>query len=101
MASIGQSGPVHAHYFRVPRRRRPGGHGPGDEPHDYSLLWRLAALALIPLLAWILTEALHERIPQTAGGLRYDVVVNKLTGSACIEVKGEETPESLADLSCK
>jgi hypothetical protein len=88
--------PVHAHYFRPPR-------GGGRPPFlaDKPLLWRLAAIAAIPLAAWAATGALHQRIPQTAADVHYDVVINRLTGHACIEVKGRETPGSLADLACE
>lgn len=97
MAGSRSHGGVHAHYFREPRSRRAPN---GPSPHNYPLLWRLAALALLPLLAWLLTVALHERIPQSAGDLHYDVVVNRITGAACIEVKNAPTPKGLADLSC-
>lgn len=69
-------------------------------PNNFPLLWRLATIALIPLSVWLVTAALYDRIPQSAGTLHYDVVVNKLTGSACIEVKNEPLPKSLTELGC-
>lgn len=84
----------------VPFGRRGSAPSPGS-PLNPAVLWRAAVLIAIPLLVWAVTEAVYQRIPQTAAGLRYDVVVNRITGAACIQVKNAPTPPSLADLSCK
>ena len=84
----------------VPFGRRGFRPAPGS-PLNPAFLWRAAVIIAIPLLAWALTEALYQRIPQSAAGLRYDVVVNRITGHACIRVKNAPTPPSLVDLSCR
>lgn len=84
----------------VPFGRRGSAPAPGS-PLAPAVLWRAAIILAIPLAVWAVTEALYERIPQSAAGLNYDVVVNRITGTACIEVKNAPTPPSLADLSCK
>lgn len=90
----------HQNGFGVPYGQQASAPPPPPARLNVAVLWRAAIIIIIPILAWALTDAIHDRIPQSAGGLSYDVVVNKFTGDACIQVKNEPTPKGLVDLAC-
>ncbi len=69
-------------------------------PRLDPLFWRIAVIIVAPtmVVAWHL--AVHEVVPDSAGGLRYQVSINRLTGEACLRFPGRPTPDGLADLAC-
>lgn len=65
-----------------------------------TVWWRMAVAAAVPVVLW-LGSLFWERIPQHAGGLFYDVRVNRITGGACIERNSRiERVGGLDDLIC-
>ncbi len=68
---------------------------------EFSVLWRAAVIALIPVAVWGYVN-LFEYVPQSAGDVIYEARINRITGSVCLDFGDAHAhvSESLRDLSC-
>ena len=62
--------------------------------------WRVLAIILIPLVVWI-HASLYRYVPETAGGLAYEVRINRITGHSCIVFETHPAPVNLKRLRCR
>ena len=70
-------------------------------PHLDGTQWiRLITLVVLPLVVWAFYALTHDRVSQRAGDLTFDIVVNHLTQTACIDFLDQPVPETLAEFSC-
>ena len=64
-----------------------------------AALWRIVAVAALPIAVWSYVN-LYEYTPQSAGGISYEVVTNRITGEHCIEYEKTPTRPTLIALAC-
>lgn len=62
-------------------------------------LWRVAVIVLLPVALWGYVNR-NQYIPQTAGDLDYEVVINRLTGETCIDFGSATVTGELEKLQC-
>jgi hypothetical protein len=66
-----------------------------------QVLWRAAALAALPLVAWIVTDGHYRHINETAGGIHFTIKVNRLDSDvACLILRAEDERPMLKPFLC-
>ena len=65
-----------------------------------AVVLKASLIVALPALMLGIGALLYQRTPDSAGGLQYQVVTNRLTGDACLEFPHGETPAGLRDLAC-
>lgn len=65
-----------------------------------AVVLKASLIVTLPALVLGVGALLYQRTPDSAGGLQYQVVTNRVTGHACLEFPSGQTPPGLRDLAC-
>ena len=74
---------------------------PKPSPTTLVLVWRLAVIALIPVVVLATPNLFYRYVPQVVGGVYYEVRINRFTGYACIVANAAHPLPRLTDKLCK
>ena len=92
--ATGRDGTVSEQEKTRPRQPRPS-------PTTLVLVWRLAVIALIPVVVLATPNLFYRYVPQVVGGVYYEVRINRFTGHACIVADPAHRLPRLKDELCK
>ena len=66
------------------------------------LAWRVALLAIIPLILWAITDGRYSHVAERAGGIRFIIKVDRLNPEhACLIMETKNISKALKQRLCK
>ena len=66
------------------------------------LMWRVALLAILPLILWAITDGRYSHIAERAGGIHFIIKVDRLNPEhACLIMESKKNSTALMQSLCK
>ncbi len=87
----------------IETRRRCGSTGRFDLAQIFTppLVWRVALLAIIPLILWTITDGRYRHVVERAGGIHFIIKVDRLNPEhACLIMETKNISAALIQSLC-